>query len=70
MLVKNEKQIYSDVIVFNFCLKEIFTCMAAHTESFGIVLIKPNSDRRRKRSPGAKRSTFIFTDTAKLSEKE
>lgn len=42
--------------------------MPAHKESFGIVLIKPNSDRRRKSNPGAKSSTFIFTDTAKLSE--
>lgn len=44
--------------------------MPAHKESLGMVLMKPNSDRRRKRSPGAKRSTFIFTDTAKLSERE
>ncbi len=44
--------------------------MAAHRESFGIVLIRPNSDRRRKSSPGANNSTFIFTDTAKLSERE
>lgn len=45
-----------------------FTWMPAHKESFGIVLIKPNSDRSRKSNPGAKSSTFIFTDTAKLSE--
>lgn len=44
--------------------------MIAHRESFGIVLIRPNSDRRRKSSPGANSSTFIFTDTAKLSERE
>lgn len=44
--------------------------MAAHSESFGIVLMRPNSRTRRKSNPGAKRSTFIFTDTAKLSERE
>jgi len=44
--------------------------MTAHRESLGIVLIRPNSDRRRKSRPGANRSTFIFTDTAKLSERE
>ena len=44
--------------------------MAAHRVSLGMVLINPNSDRRRKRRPGANRSTFIFTDTAKLSERE
>ena len=46
------------------------TCMAAQRASLGMVLIKPNSARRRKRRPGANRSTFIFTDTAKLSERE
>lgn len=44
--------------------------MPAHRDSLGIVLMTPNSDRRRKRRPGANRSTFIFTDTAKLSERE
>ena len=43
--------------------------MAAHRDSLGMVFTSPNSDRRRKRRPGAKSSTFIFTDTAKLSER-
>jgi hypothetical protein len=46
------------------------TCMAAQRVSLGMVLINPNSDRSRKRRPGANRSTFIFTDTAKLSERD
>lgn len=44
--------------------------MAAQRESLGMALIRPNSDSRRKRRPGANRSTFIFTDTAKLSTAE
>lgn len=44
--------------------------MMAQRESLGMVFIRPNSDRRRKRRPGAKRRTFIFTDTAKLSTRE
>lgn len=46
------------------------TCTPAHRDSFGMVLINPNSDSRRKSRPGANSSTFIFTDTAKLSEGE
>ena len=48
-------------------MKEVLTWMAAQRESLGMALIRPNSDSRRKRRPGANRSTFIFTDTAKLS---
>lgn len=44
--------------------------MPAHKESFGIVLMRPNSDKRRKSSPGENRRTFIFTDTAKLSKEK
>lgn len=44
--------------------------MAAQSKSLGIVLISPNSHKRQNSNPGAKRSTFIFTDTAKLSERE
>ncbi len=47
----------------NVCL----TWITAQRVSLGKVFHRPNSHRRRKRRPGAKSRTFIFTDTAKLS---
>lgn len=51
-------------------MKEVQTWIAAQRESLDMVLIRPNSDSSKKRRPGANRSTFIFTDTAKLSTAE
>lgn len=52
---------------YAFCQNVCETWMMAQSVSLGRVFISPNSDKRIKRSPGAKSITFIFTDTARLS---
>lgn len=45
------------------------TWSTAQMQSLGMQPKRPKRCRRRKSSPGAKRRTFIFTDTARLGGK-
>lgn len=64
---KKKKKVESLNKYVNVFVYACLTWITAQRVSLGKVFNRPNSHRRRKRRPGAKSRTFIFTDTAKLS---